>query len=43
MRQRADDDDYTLMDRDFNEFIRRGLEEKEWESKNEQRRKGERR
>lgn len=26
-----DEDDYTLMDRDFDEFIRRGLEEREWE------------
>lgn len=32
-----DDDDYTLMDRDFNEFIRRGLEEMEWEARHERR------
>lgn len=30
-----DDDDYTLMDRDFDEFIRRGKEELEWESRQE--------
>lgn len=30
---KRDDDDYTLMDRDFNEFIRRGLKEREWERK----------
>lgn len=28
-----EDDDFTLMDRDFEEFIRRGLEEVEWERK----------
>jgi hypothetical protein len=33
MRERLpfDDDDYTLADRDFDEFIRRGMEEVEWE------------
>lgn len=29
------DDDYTLADRDFDEFIRRGMEELEWERKNQ--------
>lgn len=28
-----DDDDFTLMDRDFDEFIRRGQEELAWERK----------
>lgn len=32
-----EDDDYTLMDRDFDEFIKRGLAEKEWEARNERR------
>lgn len=35
MRERLPfDDDYTLMERDFDEFIRRGMEEMEWERKN---------
>lgn len=29
----ADDDDLTLMDRDWDEFMRRGWEEIEWERK----------
>lgn len=29
-------DDYELMDKDFDEFIRRGLEELEWETKHQQ-------
>jgi hypothetical protein len=33
MRQPQPDDDYTLADRDFDEFIRRGLDELEWERK----------
>jgi hypothetical protein len=31
-------DDYELAEKDFDEFIRRGLEEREWESKYQQRR-----
>lgn len=33
--QSVDDDDFTLIDRDFNEFIRRGMEELIWERRNE--------
>lgn len=33
MRQQIDD--YELMDKDFDEFLRRGLEEREWESRKE--------
>lgn len=36
MKQKIDD--YELMDKDWDEFIRRGLEELEWEAKNKQRR-----
>lgn len=32
-------DDYELMDKDFDEFIRRGLEEMEWEAKQQQKAK----
>ena len=34
MKKPLPDDDYTLIDRDFDEFIRRGLEEMEWERRN---------
>jgi hypothetical protein len=33
MRQPQPDDDYTLADRDFEEFIRIGQAELEWERK----------
>jgi hypothetical protein len=33
MRQPQPDDDYTLADRDFDEFIRRGMDELEWEKR----------
>ncbi|MBB6672607.1 hypothetical protein [Cohnella nanjingensis] len=32
------DDDFDLADRDFDEFIRRGRAEREWEAENEHRR-----
>ena len=34
---KRDDEDYTHMERDFDEFIRRGLAEREWERVNDKR------